>query len=163
MNGLKTVNDAGRNATESDMSQLVWAARGRTPHYYKSDPWGMTIPTYQGINTISEVYCINEGRIMKYINWQANRPAHSLEQIGTTDAASKERLTGRFKGKTWLIVLNKNDAMARALWEIGYQLMNLLAQARALEVKYEAVLLDENQKRLFAAIGIPGPVALFAI
>ena len=36
-------------ADKTKISQLLWAARGRTPHYVKSHPWGLTIPTWGGV------------------------------------------------------------------------------------------------------------------
>lgn len=37
-----------RVADRKAIGQLLWAARGRTPHLYKSREWGMTIPTWGG-------------------------------------------------------------------------------------------------------------------
>ncbi len=48
LGGLKAENSNGREASSGDIGQMLWAARGRTPHYVKSEPRGMTIPTWGG-------------------------------------------------------------------------------------------------------------------
>jgi hypothetical protein len=163
LEGLKKANENGRQISANDLGQLLWAARGRTPHYFKSDPWGMTIPTYQGENDMSEVFLVGDGKISKYINWLDNRPTNSLERVGITNAASENILESQYRPNNYFIVLNKNKDMASSLWEIGYQLLNLLVQAFALDISYQAVLLDENQKEIFKKIGINNPVALLAL
>lgn len=160
---LKTVNNNGRQTLMHDVGQLLWAARGRTPHYYKSDPWGMTIPTYQGRDDLSEVFLIHDGRLSKYVNWNDNSPTSSLKQVSKIDARSERLLATQYKLNHYYIVLNKKESPARSLWEIGYQLMNLLVQADALDISYQAVLLNNSQKELFNKMGINDPVALLVL
>ena len=49
------------------------------------------------------------------------------------------------------------------MWEIGYQLLNLILQANSLGVSYQAALLDETKKISVAQAGIAAPVAVLAI
>ena len=42
------ITSDGRRSGSKDVSQLLWAARGRTPHKYRGREWGMTIPTWAG-------------------------------------------------------------------------------------------------------------------
>jgi hypothetical protein len=55
MSKLATSSKTGSQATEKDTSQLLWAARGRTPHYIKTDRWkffsGLTIPMWAASRT----------------------------------------------------------------------------------------------------------------
>jgi len=46
---------------------------------------------------------------------------------------------------------------------VGYQLLNILLQAHALDMSYEAVLLDEGQKTVLRTTGIKDPVAIVAL
>ena len=55
ISGLRIQNLSGKKTTVHSISQLLWAARGRTPHLYKSRPWGMTIPTWAGEQRISSI------------------------------------------------------------------------------------------------------------
>ncbi|GBC63767.1 hypothetical protein DENIS_4765 [Desulfonema ishimotonii] len=163
---MKSLTVRGRGAerlTERSLSQLLWAARGRTPHLYKSRAWGMTIPTWAGKQGISDLFLISDRRVSKYVNWKGNRPTHSLDTLGETDRRPHDRLRNEFAFANTFIVLGKNEAFARALWETGYQLLNILLQAHALDLSWEAVLLNETQKTLFCNMGINSPVALVAM
>ena len=163
LSDLKTKNEKGRSVSMNDMGQLLWSARGRTPHFYLSKPWSMTIPTYQGINNISEVFLIANGSVSKYINWKDNSPTHSLEQVGKIDAALEKLLANQYNPYNCFIVLSGNESIARALWEIGYQLLNLMLQAQSLGVSYTAIILDENHKKEFQASGIKAPIAVITL
>lgn len=161
--GLKTKNEKGRQVSMNDLGQLLWAARGRTPHFYLSHPWSMTIPTYLGKNNLSEVHLIADGSVSKYINWKDNHPTHSLEHVKKIDAALEKLLANQYKSHNCFIVLSRNESMARALWEIGYQLINLMLQAQSLGLSYKAILLDESQKKTFQDAKIKEPVAVLLL
>jgi hypothetical protein len=160
---LKTEDKSSVRATEQSISQLLWAGRGRTPHLHNSKPWGMTIPTWAGEQNISSVYLVSENELFKYANWSDNRPTHSLLQLNTLEAEELKKLLERFSAKQALIVLGKNESFARALWEVGYQLLNILVQASSLDISYSAFLLNESERANLAKIGIVDPVAAVAI
>lgn len=160
---LEIENRSGRKSTDQSVSQLLWAARGRTPHLYKSRPWGMTIPTAGGRQNISTVYLISNNKLCRYSNWHGNRPTHSLEVLGEIDIDLYNELIKLSPSHNCFIVIGKNEDFARALWEVGYQLLNLLLQAKALDVVYGAILLDEAQRRIFSSAGIKHPVAAVAL
>ena len=123
----------------------------------------MTIPTSNGEEGISAVFVISDGHVSKYINWQGNRPTHSLEQIRRIDATLEKLLANQYKPNNCLVVLSKNETMAKALWEIGYQSLNMMLQPQLLGVSYKAILLDENQKKPFQNSGIKEPVAVLLL
>ena len=161
--GLKTNHEGTNKYTEETVSQLLWAARGRTPHLYKTRPWGLTIPTWGGEQDISSVYLISNYRLYKYINWYRNRSTHSLEELNKINEDLMYKLEKLFPSNKNLIVLGKNENFNRSLWEVGYQLLNMLLQAHALDMPYEAALLDEDQKSALRNIGIKDPVAIVAL
>lgn len=163
LKAVKTSKKTGREATDESISQLLWAARGRTPHFYKSQPWSMTIPTSGGKQNISSVYLLSNYSLYKYVNWHKNRPTHSLETLGNINLHLWYKLTGLFQNFLTMVVLTKNEDFVTALWEVGYQLLNLLVQADALNLDYEAVLLDEEQKRAFQETSILRPVAVLLL
>lgn len=146
--------------TEKTVSQLLWAARGRTPHLYKSKPWGLTIPTWGGEQDISSVYLISDCKLFKYVNWHKNKPTHSLIELNKISADLMYKLEKLFPSYENVIVLGRNENFHRALWEVGYQMLNILLQAKALDVPYEAVFLEESQKKSLKTIGVNGPVAI---
>jgi hypothetical protein len=160
---LKTEEMNGERATLERLSQLLWAARGRTPHYYKSTPWGMTIPTWGGEQDISDLSVVCNGILSRYINWRWSKWTHSLD---TADRVSQGSLTRLLKGHdpfNCFVVLGRNENSGRVLWEIGYQLLNLMLQAKSLGLKYRAVLLNENQRETFKNGGIRDPIATLSI
>ena len=57
----------------------------------------------------------------------------------------------------------KNETFGRALWEIGYQLLNLLVQANSLDIGYKTILLNEKQKISLSNAGVKNSVAVMVI
>ena len=123
----------------------------------------MTIPTSGGEQNASSIYLISDYKIERYINWHNNRPTHSLQILGGIDTDSYNKLRKLFPSGNCFIVLGKNENFATALWEIGYQLFNLLLQAHALHLTYKAILLDEDHKVIFRSLGITDLVAAFLL
>ena len=161
--GLKINNKGSEILTEEIVSQLLWAVRGRTPHLYKSRPWGLTIPTWGGEQDISSIYLISDNTLCKYLNWKKNRPTHSLSDVKRIDEILLNKLKKSFSINEKFIVISINEHFNRALWEVGYQLLNILLQAKALDISYEAVLLDKNQKNIVRNMGINDPVAIITL
>jgi hypothetical protein len=164
LKGLMLKNDQGKEANDKSVSQLLWAARGRTSHYYKSRPWGMTIPVSRGDQEITSVYLLSRDIVFRYVNWHRMRPSHSIENLGEI-VQNFEKIISKFFdfSNSTYIILDKNENSGRAFWEIGYQLLNLLLQAQALNLVYEAILLNKKQKEVFQSVGIKDPVAAFVL
>lgn len=152
----------GMAASRDSISQLLWAARGRTPHLYKSTPWGMTIPTWGGWQNIAAVYAAAGSEMYKYVNWQKGRPTHVLEPI-IADTALPSRLRDIFPPWNCFVILATDDAYARGLWEVGYQLLNILVQASALGISCHTVVLRDGHRAAFAGIPIEKPVAMITL
>lgn len=160
---LKTAKGAGKQATTNDLGQLLWAARGRTPHFSISSPWGMTIPTYNVKEIITNVHVIYGDDLYRYDNGKPGSPAHTLQPSGKIAGAISQQLKDQFKPSDLFIVLSINNNQAKSLWEIGYQLLNLLLQAHSLNIAYKAILLNEDQKQTIRNAGIKEPVAVLCI
>ncbi len=136
---------AGSRATFENLSQLLWAARGRTPHYYDSVPWGMTIPTSGGRQDVSSLFLIRESKVYTYENWRKKRPTHGLRVVRETGRALVFQFDQpEWKLNTWLIIA-LNDLEKRGFWETGYQLLNILVQAHTLGLGFRTVFLDDSQ------------------
>lgn len=154
MENLGTSAD-GRDAERQDISQLLWAARGRTPHLYLGRRWGLTIPTWAGHQDIADLYLVSKDGTFRYVNWRDDRPTHTLGRIGDPPGGwnpAEERL-----------VMSANEPSGRALWEVGYMLMNLLVQAVSLGVGYDSQLLDPDVSSEYQAAGAPNACAALTI
>jgi hypothetical protein len=123
----------------------------------------MTIPTWAGEQNISSAYLLKENQLFKYVNWNNNRPTHSLLLMREVEAEKFKETLGSFYAKRGLIILGKNESFARALWEVGYQLMNMLLLASGLDISYGAFLLNEKDKEKLERIGVADPVAVMAL
>ena len=164
LKNLDTQNPGGKEATFADLSQLLWAARGRTPHYYKSEPWGLTIPTYRGEQAVTSLYVLTStGKLSPYLNWKNGRPTHFLGHSKDVEQNLMNEAIDIFRPYNSLIILGANEKHARALWEVGYQMFNLMAQSMARDLKYKGLLADDRQKDLLRKIGIRDPIAALLV
>jgi hypothetical protein len=156
---LRWEGDGSELAAAKHVSQLLWAARGRTPHLYKSKPWGLTIPTWQGLQNISSTYIAMAGKLYRYINWKDGRPTHGLVVVENQAKLGME-LQDSLAPANCLLVLVTNETYARALWEVGYQLLNVMLQASALGIWYRATILTDQGRNSLGRISNGTPVAL---
>ena len=123
----------------------------------------MTIPTCRGKQNITSVYLISDSKLFRYKNWYKNRPTHSLDVGGKIEIDLHNELMVLFSFSNCLIVIGKNEKFARAFWEVGYQLLNLMLQAQALELAFKAILLDKNRIKALRTVGITDPVSAFLL
>ncbi len=151
-----------RKATAKDASQLLWAARGRTPHLYKSKPWGMTIPFWSDRIQTSCLHLIQRKTVYKYENWTQGRPTHSTIPMREADPQALQNLRQMFEQKETFIILSRIDQHARAIWEVGYQLINIMLQAYALDVDHQAALCGVDQRKLLEDMQIGDSIAIVA-
>lgn len=176
MSKLATSSKTGSQATEKDTSQLLWAARGRTPHYITTDRWkffsGLTIPTWGGVQNLTSVYLAKNKKLYSYVNWTKefslmNRafreklgwtrgnPTHDIRFIRNVDVDSQ------MDGHEEAIFLCQNEHAALALWEIGYMLENMLLQAVNLDISYESKILSPSGISELNELGVANAVAVF--
>lgn len=163
LSGLTPIHSGHAAVTDESLGQVLWAARGRTPHLYKSRHWGLTIPTAQGEQKISGVFFLRNQGIFQYLNHTKGRPTHAFEHLGDLSAEVSRKIRHEFNADAGLVVFVRNEAFARAFWEAGYQLLNAALQAAALGLGYRTILLDEAQRALVEAAGIKAPAAAIAL
>jgi hypothetical protein len=161
--GLKLNQPGHAPLTVETLGQVLWAARGRTPHLYKSRHWGMTIPTWAGEQRICSLFLIQSQGLFEYINESKGVPTHGIELVPSIEADHPRSVLEKFDAGSALLVFSRNEDFARAFWEVGYQLLNAILQAASLGLSYQAFLLDESQKNLIESIGIKSPVAALAL
>ena len=160
LKGLEHSHEGSKKADLPELGQLLWAAKGRTPHLYKSKPWALTVPFWTDRVETTSVYLIWNQRVFRYVNWDSNRPTHSIAEIRTLSEKESEGMATEFSGRDRFIVLGRNDDHGRAFWEIGYEVMNILAQAKSAELEYSSHLLNDTQSRQVTQLGIRNPLAL---
>ncbi len=164
MRGYGFERTSGRGDSAETLGQLLWAARGRTPHYFHGHPWGLTIPVWGGSQDLTRLQVVHDGRLYAYENWRRKRPTHSLICDRDIKDAACRAFGEMFASWNAFIVLSTLDGHARALWEVGYQSLNLLLQAHALGVDYLYRVLDGREKEALAACrGLGRPAAIMAL
>jgi hypothetical protein len=157
-------NIHGKPVSIQSLSQLLWAARGRTPHFYKSIPWGLTIPVWAGGKDLTNLLVLTSSRLCDYRNRGRRGPTHSLKRFAPVKQDLYLRVLQLFPAWNCLIVFSTNDLHTRALWEVGYQMLNLAIQAYSLDISYELFLLEGEQKAFLADnLGISGPIAALCL
>lgn len=156
---LTLLNNSSFSATEKDVSQLLWAAKGRTPHYVKSQPWGLTVPTWGGGQQYTDVYLIREKKLFRYVNWRRTlpflrgNPTHDIEFLNNVE------ISPQLEGANIGIILSRNEKTSRALWEVGYMLENMLLQAKSLGISYKSKVFGYNEISKLAEASVPEAVA----
>ncbi len=159
----KRVSASSMDLSRETVSQLLWAARGRTPHFYKGKPWGMTIPVSRGDQNITNLFLLANGQLCRYVNWTKRHPTHSVDVCRTLKKGTLRSLSSSLGINKYCLVWGRNEFSGRALWEVGYQITNVLLQAIALKCGYDLYLLNEEQKEQLEQIGVRGPAACVSV
>lgn len=157
---LTSFNKSGSSATKRDISQLLWAAKGRTPHLIRKHvwnlQWGLTIPTWGGGQDYTSVYLVEEDKLFRYTNWTEkfsllNRlcrekfkwtrgdPTHDI------DFVRKVNIRAQLDGANTAIILCRNEKTSRALWEVGYMLENMVLQTKSLGISYKSKVFTKGE------------------
>jgi hypothetical protein len=163
LSGLKLRHSGNASITDESLGQVLWAARGRTPHFYKSRRWGLTIPTWAGEMRISGIYLVRENGLFEYINESKGTPTHGIEPRPMTQPDQIRANLEKFEPCKALLVFARSEDFGRAYWEVGYQLINAVLQADASGLSYQALFLDDTQKALIEPTGIRKPVAALVL
>ncbi len=174
LENVALANISSSIASDKNVSQLLWAARGRTPHCVCIGKWkfmwGLTIPTAGGIQDLTTVYLSRGGKLFQYANWTKrfsllNRafreklkwtrgnPTHNLQFVGDL------RLDSLINGADKAIIFCRNEETGRSLWEVGYMLENMLLQAKSLDINFEARLFNDEEISQLALKGLKNAVA----
>jgi len=173
MPSLTSSSNKGSQASEHDKSQLLWAAKGRTPHLIRLQVlkmmWGLTIPTWKGGQDYTRVHLITGKKNYLYTNltkgiipksivpqqisWIQGRPTHDLEQTGEIN------IDNMLDGFNNAIILCNNENTNKSLWEIGYMLENLFLQAKSLQIIFKSKIFSQSEIQEIGNKGLSNPVA----
>jgi hypothetical protein len=171
---ITSFNKSGSSATGKDISQLLWAAKGRTPHYIRTHRWnkmwGLTLPTWGGGQDYTGVYFVKDGKLFRYINWTKSfsplnrflrnymkwtkgNPTHDIRFVKNIN------ISELLDGADTAIILCRYEETNRALWEIGYMLENMFLQAKSLDIFYESKLFITDEITELNDLGLRNAVA----
>jgi hypothetical protein len=171
---LTSFKKSGSLATKRDISQLLWAAKGRTPHCVRIHvwnlQWGLTIPTWGGGQDYTSVYLAKNGKLFRYMNWTKkfslqNRllreklkwtrgnPTHDIHFIRNVNARAQ------LDGADAAIIICRNEKTSRVLWEAGYMFENMFLQAKSLGISYESKIFGTEEILQLAGLGVTNAVA----
>jgi hypothetical protein len=136
--------------------------------------WGLTVPTWGGVQDYTSVYLAKDEKLHLYVNWTGDFSSMSRvlrEKVGLTKGnpthdirfVRNVSLSSQMDGYERAIVLCQNEDTGRALWEVGYMLENMLLQARSLGVSYESKIFSAEETSELDRAGIARAVAAFLI
>jgi hypothetical protein len=163
---LTLFKNAGTQVNETDISQLLWAAKGRTPHYVKSHPWGLTIPTWGGGQNHTSIYLVKKNRLFRYRNWttrffplwwKIGNPTHNIKFV------KEVNISPQLDDANAGVILSRNENTKRALWEVGYMLENMLLQTKSLGISYKSKVFTKEESRRLEQKGISDAVAVLLL
>ena len=160
---LATVTPQSSGSSIEDVAtigQILWAARGNTPHTSMSKLRGMTIPVWAGERNISRVYLVADSALFAYRNLVRGKATHSVRRIGTISREKWRRAADTLELSHCSLILGTNERSGRAFWEVGYQLLNVTLEAEALGLSYRVIMIEEGQRQMMREIGVRNATAL---
>jgi len=159
-----------------NVSQLLWAAYGVTPHLTYNRRQGLTVPSAMANFYLADrIYVVGQDEVSRYHNRLspgsnlATRD-HRLERMAAGDLrpqlrAASDRIPG--SAPTYFVVCVPDTGVEAAMMEAGFAGFQLLAQARALGLAGLLVVpLSRTERSAIAwALGLPDghvPALVFA-
>jgi hypothetical protein len=162
--------------SQENLSQLVWAAYGVTPHLTYNHRQGLTVPSAMANYYLTDrIYVVGQYEVSRYHNRTAAGADamirdHRLERIAAGDRrpqlrAASQRIPG--DAPAYFVICVPDTGAPPAMMEAGFAGLELLAQARALGLAgFLVAPLDRTERRAIAsALELPAghvPALLFA-
>ena len=171
MANLKYVSKFSQeNLTLQQISQLLWAGYGCTPHVVSGGNRGLTVPSAVAKYYLTgTIYLLNEKGVYRYQNRNPKTDLrtidHRIEPINATDVRDKLRATVSSlpQAPCYIVIclpkINSIIAQERdfALEEAGFVAGNVLVQASAIGLgcHFETTLTSDEQIGIRGLSGIP--------
>jgi hypothetical protein len=154
------------NLTRQQISQLLWAGYGCTPHVVAGSRKGVTVPSAVARYYLTgTIYLLNENGVYRYHNrnpdMDMNTRDHRLERIHAGDVRSnlKSAVSGLSQALCYVVLcLNSSDAgQEYAELETGFVASNMLMQATAMDLgcHFKTKLSAAEQQAIQTTTGIP--------
>ena len=163
-------NFSSENLTLQQISQLLWAGYGGTPHVVSGGKKGLTVPSAMAKYYLTgTIYLLNENGVYRYQNRNPGTDLrtidHRLEPINVTDVRDKLSATvsGLPQAPCYMVIcLPKISSLIPrerdfALLEAGFVSGNVLVQASAIGLgcNFETTLTTDEQAGIRGLTGIP--------
>ena len=157
------------NLTLQQISQLLWAGYGCTPHVVSGDKKGLTVPSAMAEYYLTgRIYLINEKGVYRYHNRNPSTDLttrdHRIEPISSNDVRDNLRaaVSGLPQAPCYIVVClagtgGNEQEQNWALLETGFVAGNVLVQASALGLgcHFETTLTSDEQAAIRKVTGIP--------
>jgi len=141
---LKYITDFDQtNLTRQQVSQLLWAGYGCTPHDTSNGRPGLTVPSAMARYFLTgTIYLVNENGVYRYHNRNPDTDLktrdHRLERLHTGDIRNnlQSTVSGLSQAPCYMVLcLNSSDAGQEfAELETGFVASNMLMQATAMDL-----------------------------
>jgi hypothetical protein len=153
------------NLTRQQISQILWAGYGCTPHFSSNGRAGLTVPSAMAVYYLTKtIYLVNENGVYRYHNRNPDTDLttrdHRLERINNNDVRNNLRsaVSGLSQAPCYVILcLNPSDVQEFAQLEVGFVASNMLIQASAIDLGcyFKTKLTSSEQEAIQSATGIP--------
>jgi hypothetical protein len=161
-----TSNFSQTNLTRQQISQILWAGYGCTPHVSSNGSMGLTVPSAMARYYLTgTIYLVNENGVYRYHNRNPDTDLttrdHRLERINTGDVRDslQSAVSGLSQAPCYIILcLDSSDvAQEFAQLEAGFVAGNMLIQASAIDLgcHFKTKLTSGEQEAIQNATGIP--------
>ncbi len=151
------------NLTRQQISQILWAGYGCTPHDSSNGRAGLTVPSAMAAYYLTgTIYLVNENGVYRYHNRNPDTDLktrdHRLELIKSGDIRNdlKSAVSGLSQAPCYVILCLKSAQVFSQL-EAGFVASNMLMQATAIDLGcyFKAKLTPAEQQAIQSATGIP--------
>jgi hypothetical protein len=154
------------NLTRQQISQLLWAGYGCTPHFSTNGRAGLTVPSAMALYYLTgKIYLVNENGVYRYHNRNPDTDMatrdHRLERIKSGDVRGnlQSAVSGLSQAPCYVVLCLGSVAAPQefAQLEAGFVAGNMLMQATAMDLgcNFKTKLTPEEQQAVQNATGIP--------
>jgi hypothetical protein len=154
------------NLTRQQISQILWAGYGCTPHMTSNGRMGLTVPSAMAIYFLTgTIYLVNENGVYRYHNRNPSTDLktrdHRMERIKPDDVRSslQSAVSGLSQAPCYVVLCLQPSYAGQefAQLEAGFVASNMLMQASAIDLgcHFKTKLTSGEQEAIQKATGIP--------
>jgi len=161
-----TSNFSQTNLTRQQISQILWAGYGCTPHVSSNGRMGLTVPSAMARYFLTgTIYLVNEDGVYRYHNRNPDTDLttrdHRIERINTDDVRNNLRsaASGLSQAPCYVILCLESSYVGQEFAELeaGFVAGNMLIQASAMDLGcyFNTKLTEAEQQAIQTVTGIP--------
>jgi len=161
-----TSNFNQTNLTKQQISQILWAGYGCTPHVSSNGRMGLTVPSAIARYFLTgTIYLVNEDGVYRYHNRNPDTDLttrdHRIERINTDDVRNNLRsaASGLSQAPCYVILCLESSYVGQEFAELeaGFVAGNMLIQASAMDLGcyFNTKLTEAEQQAIQTVTGIP--------